>query len=81
MDDTFMQAIAEAIAKKDMAWLASQAVVELHRIANAQEAIVKMADADLEAQIEEAIKSRAEERAEELVADQTKRTFIGRKNP
>ncbi len=79
MDKEFILMIDEAIDQKNMVQLAAQAVIELHRIANAQEAIVNLAKADLEAQIEESIKSRSEERAQELFADKNKRTFIGKK--
>lgn len=71
--------IDEAIQSKNMHKLVGQAVWELWRIANAQEKIVAFASADLEAQIEEAIKSRAEDRAAEMVADKTRRSFIGKK--
>jgi len=79
VDKELLTWIGNAVTQKDFASLAGQAVVELNRIANAQEAIVALAQADLDEQIEEAVKSRAEALAEEMDAKKTKRSFIGKK--
>lgn len=79
MDDEFMQMISAAITQKDMAQLAGQAVVELHRIANAQEDLLAITKMDVEAQIEETIQARAEQKADEIVAEKSKRNYIGKR--
>ena len=78
--DNHIRYITGLVEKKDMVSIAGNICHELWRIAAAQEAIVEMAKADLEVQIEEAVKSRAEKLAAELDADKTKRTYIGRKS-
>jgi hypothetical protein len=78
--DHHVRYMSELIQAKNMPALAGNIAHELWRIANAQEEMLQMAKADLEAQVEEAIKSRSEERAAELVADKNKRSFIGKKS-
>lgn len=77
--NTFLKTIDTAVEHKNMYALVAQACVELMRIANAQEALVKLATQDLEAQVAEAVESRAEEKAAELDANRTQRSYIGRK--
>jgi hypothetical protein len=77
--DNHIRYMSELVDQKNMPSIAGNIAHELWRIANAQEAMIELANADLEAQIEEAIKTRAEDRANQMVAEQTKRTFIGKK--
>lgn len=63
----------------DMAGLAASIAVSLLRLANSVERMQELAEADMTAAIEEAIEARSQERAEEMVADKTKRGFIGKK--
>ncbi len=74
-----MRDVVSALEQRDNISLMGIATEMMVRLVAAQEAIVEMAAADLEAQVEEAIKSRAETRAEEIVADKSKRSFIGKK--
>ena len=71
--------IEAAIIKKDMHQLMGQAVWELWRIANAQEALVRLSNLNLEEQINQVVEDRAKEKAVEMVADKSKRSFIGKK--
>lgn len=75
----YMKTIGDSLVKRDDMSLTALAVEMLVRIAAAQEAIVHFANLDLEAQIKEAVESRAEERAAEMQADKTRRSFIGKK--
>jgi len=75
-----MRSVADAGSRRDTTYLMVIATEMLVRLVAAQEAIVHFANLDLEAQIEEAIKSRSEERAAEIVAEKTQRTYIGRKS-
>lgn len=59
--------------------LLTQTFCALERIAVAQERLVELAEIDLEESITQAIESRAEDRAQEIVAENTKRSFIGKK--
>lgn len=65
--------------RSDWVGLLAHAAVSLMRTANAQEALVELASLDLEAAVEDAVKTQAEERASEMVAEQSKRSFIGKK--
>jgi len=71
--------IDEFVTRDDKASLMGNIAVSLLRIANAQEELLNLARNDLQAQVEEAAKTQAEALATEMVADQTKRSFIGRR--
>lgn len=77
--DLNLEYIQQAVETKEKEVLLGHIAVSLLRIANAQENMVKLADADIQAAIEEEIKSRAEVMAEEIEADKSKRSFIGKK--
>lgn len=67
------------VGSRDQMSLMGNIAVSLLRIANAQEELLQLAKADVEGQVAEAAKSQAETLATEMVADQTKRSFIGRR--
>lgn len=71
-----MEALAEK-NKTDM--LLANIAMCLHRIAAAQEDLVALAKMDLEAAINEEVESRASQKANEIVQDSTKRSFIGKR--
>ena len=51
----------------------------LMRIANAQEALVQLANLDLQEAIKEQVEAKAQEVAQEIDAAKTARSFIGKK--
>lgn len=79
-EQQFWTMLSDAMGSNNTGILVGMAVGELFRIANAQEQMVKLAEADLQAQVDEVIKTRSEERAEEIVAEKTKRSFIGKRS-
>lgn len=77
--DHHIRYMTELVEQKNMPALAGNIAHELWRIANAQEELTALAKADLEAAVEEQIKSRSEVRAQEIVTEKSKRSFIGKK--
>jgi len=77
--DENIKYIERAVSRGDYATLLGHVAHSLFRTAMAQERLVTLAEADLEAQVEEAVKSRTEERAAEIAAEKTKRSYIGKK--
>lgn len=78
-DDMLEQMIKKHTHNYNMAELAGIACTALFRIARAQEVLVELARADLEAAVEGEAQSRAEQMANEIVEEKSKRSFIGRK--
>lgn len=70
--------ISEAIERNDKLTIMGHIAVSLSRIALAQEKMVALAEADIQAAVEEEVEARAQAKAEEIVEDKTKRSFIGR---
>lgn len=77
--DNHVRYMSELVEVKNMLAIAGNIAHELWRLANAQEELVTLAKIDMETQIEEVIKSRSEDRAQEIVAEKSKRSFIGKK--
>lgn len=71
--------IHRAVNKGDINAIAGSIAVSLLRIAAAQEAMHELAVTDMTAAIEEAIQSRSQDLADQIVADKTKRSFLGKK--
>lgn len=84
MDDKNREAveqfIGDSVAKGDYLPLLGLVAGSLVRLACAQEDLVVLAKQDLEDQMEEAVKSRAEQMAQEIDANKSKRGFIGKKS-
>jgi len=74
-----LEYIQSAVDQKEKEVLMGHIAVSLMRIANAQDEIVELAKADIQATVEEEIKARAETMASEMEADKSKRSFIGKK--
>lgn len=75
----YIRAAEEQANRGDQILLTADIAIFLLRIAQAQERLVQIAEADLSEVVEAAIEERAEEKAQQLDADRTKRSFIGRK--
>lgn len=73
------QMIDEATRNQDIHSLLGILAAGILRIAAAQEKMVELAVEDMNGQIEEAVQARAEERAQEMDEEKTKRSYIGRK--
>lgn len=71
--------ITDAVSKNNNIFLIGSIAHSLLRIANAQEALHELSLADVNEMIEAEVKSRSETRAEEIVEEKSKRSFIGRK--
>lgn len=57
----------------------AEIAISLFRIARAQEAVVELAQADLEESVNAAVEERAQILAEKLDEDKTRRSFIGKR--
>lgn len=77
--DREIKAIVSAVSSRDSLTIMGNIAISLLRIANAQEAMYDLAIKDMNEAIEESIRSQAEERAEEMAAERSKRSFIGKR--
>ena len=73
------QPFAEGEKPLSIGELANLAVFHLGRIATAQEAMVRLAEVDLEATITHEVTARVEEAVNERLKKTTERNYIGRK--
>jgi hypothetical protein len=71
--------ISQAIERKDMITLVGHVALSLTRIAIAQEKVVALAEADIQATVDEEVEARAQVKAVEIAEDKAKRSYIGRK--
>lgn len=81
-EEEFNQEVArveQMTGSGDYVGILGHLAISLMRVANAQERLVSLAEADLQAEVEAAVESRSREVAEEMVADQNKRSFIGKR--
>lgn len=77
--DNEVRNIWQAYTTKDQNFAVSSIAHSLLRIARAQEALVALSTADLEAAIEAEIENRSQVKADEIAAQATKRSFLGKK--
>lgn len=77
--DVFVAEVERAAERKSVVEMLGLVAVSLYRVARAQEKLVALAELDLSEQVESEVQSRAETLAQEIEADKTKRSFIGRK--
>ena len=60
-------------------WLMASIAHSLIRIARSQERLVALSEMDLETALEAEIENRSKIKADEIVAESTKRSFLGKK--
>ena len=77
--DVFVAEVERAAERKSVVEMLGLVAVSLYRVARAQEKLVALAELDLSEQVESEVQSRAETLAQEIEANKTKRSFIGRK--
>jgi exonuclease III len=76
---SFTQNVENLVQRGEHLALLGQIAVSLERIALAQEAVVELAQADLEESINAAVEERAQVLAERIDEDKTRRSFIGKR--
>lgn len=76
---SFTQNVENLVHRGEQLALLGQIAVSLERIALAQEAVVELAQADLEESINAAVEERAQVLAEKIDEDKTRRSFIGKR--
>lgn len=72
--------INDAMSRGDLTALLGHIAASLYRMANAQEVIASAHTKDIDEAIEAAVRERAETRAAEMVEENSKRSYIGKKH-
>lgn len=73
------QMLSDAVQRKDLPTIFAVIAEATMRVAHAQEALLEIAKADMSQEIEAAVQGRAEQLAQELDADKSRRSFIGKR--
>lgn len=76
---SFIQNVENLVHRGEHLALLGQIAVSLERVALAQEAVVELAQVDLEESVNAAVEERAQVLAEKLDDDRTRRSFIGKR--
>lgn len=79
-EDTNMDEVIDRyVERKDIPGLLGMIAHSLFRIADSQERVVDIAEADINAAIEQAVEEAAEKKAASIVEEKTRRSFIGKR--
>lgn len=76
---SFTQNVEYLVQRGEQLAILGLVAISLERIALAQEAVVELAQADLEESINAAVEERAQILAEKIDEDKTRRSFIGKR--
>lgn len=76
---SFTQNVENFVQRGEQLSILGYIAISLERIALAQEAVVELAQVDLEESVNAAVEERAQVLAEKLDDDRTRRSFIGKR--
>lgn len=76
---SFAQNVENLVNRGEHLALLGQIAISLERVALAQEAVVELAQVDLEESVNAAVEERAQVLAEKIDDDRTRRSFIGKR--
>lgn len=76
---SFTQNVENLVQRGEQLSILGYIAISLERIALAQEAVVELAQADLEESVNAAVEERAQVLAEKIDEDKTRRSFIGKR--